>query len=142
MSEYRDTVPKSGEPITPEREPIGFVLGFAVLGAPAAWSLQLLIQYALASHACYPNNVPLSAPLWSFTWWMLIGIELIALIAAGLGMFFSLSKWMEYRFIDATQTGLRRNQYLSRWALLTTSLFSIAIIFTIVMIFIEPICDV
>ncbi|HET7369681.1 MAG TPA: hypothetical protein VFK45_02440 [Gammaproteobacteria bacterium] len=142
MSEHRDTVPKSGEPLTPKREPVGFALGYAVLGAPAAWSLQLLIQFPLAAHACYPNNVPLAQPLWSFTWWMLIGIEFIALIAAGLGGFLAVSKWMAYRHIDATCTGLRRNQYLSWWALLTSGLFSIAIIFTIVMIFIEPICDV
>lgn len=142
MNDMRGTVPKSGEPNTPERVPVGFALGYAVLGAPAAWSLQLIIGYALAAHACYPNDIPLAQPIWGFLWWALIGVDLIAIIAAGTAGFLSIAKWRAWRYADVTKVGERRNQYLSRWALLTTTLFSIAIIFTIVMLFIEPICDV
>lgn len=141
-SDIRGATPTSGEPHTPERVPVGFALGYAVLGAPAAWALQLLIGYALAAHACYPNDIPLARPIWGFLWWVLIGVDLIAIIAAGVGGFLALVKWRDWRYADATKVGERRNQYLSRWALLTTTLFSIAIVFTIVMLFIEPICDV
>lgn len=136
------TTSSSRDPHIPARVPVGFVLGYAVLGAPLAWALQLIIGYSLSSHACYPNNVPLAMPIWGFLWWALIGVDLIALIAAGLAGFFSISKWVEYRFADVTRVGPRRNRYLALWALLTTTLFSIAIIFTIVMLFIVPICDV
>lgn len=34
-------------------------LWFAFLGAAAAWSLQLIIGYAMLAHACYPSGDPL-----------------------------------------------------------------------------------
>jgi len=37
-------------------------LWFGLWGAPAAWSVQLLIDYPVAAHACYPHRVPLTGP--------------------------------------------------------------------------------
>lgn len=136
------TATKPTHPPAPAHLRVGFALGYAVLGAPAAWALQLMINYALASHACYPNDIPLSQPIWGFLWWALLGVDLIAIVAAGLAGFLALAKWREYRHIDEYRVGERRNQFLARWGLLTSSLFSIAVIFTIVMLFILPVCDV
>lgn len=129
-------------PPAPAHLRVGFGLGYAVLGAPAAWALQLLINFALASHACYPNDIPLAQPIWGFLWWVLIGVDLIAIIAAGTAGFLALANWRTWRDADRRIVGQRRNRFLSQWAMLTTTLFSIAIIFTIVMVFILPICDV
>lgn len=38
-------------------------LWFGLFGAPAAWSLQLLVNYALVAHACFPKSEPLAAPV-------------------------------------------------------------------------------
>jgi hypothetical protein len=35
------------------------MLLFAVLGAATAWSIQLLVDYALAAHHCFPTAMPL-----------------------------------------------------------------------------------
>lgn len=132
----------STNPPAPAPMPVGFALGYAVLGAPAAWSLQLLAGYALASHACYPDAIPLSQPIWSFLWWVLLGVDLAAVVAAGLAGGLAVVKWRAYRNADPSQVGERRNRFLAQWALLTSALFAIAVIFTIVMLFIVPVCDV
>ncbi|HET8701944.1 MAG TPA: hypothetical protein VFL97_09790 [Nitrococcus sp.] len=132
----------STQPPAPAPIPVGFALGYAVFGAPAAWSLQLLTGYALASHACYPNSIPLSQPIWSFLWWVLIGVDFAALIAAGLAGWLAVAKWRIYRYAGWSQIGERRNRFLAQWALMTSILFSMVIIFTIIMLFIVPACDV
>ena len=37
-------------------------LAFGLFGAPAAWSVQTLVNLPVASHACFPNLAPLAAP--------------------------------------------------------------------------------
>lgn len=136
------TATASTHPPAPAPIRVGFALGYAVLGAPAAWTLQLLTGYTLASHACYPNSIPLSQPIWSFLWWVLLGVDLAAIVAAALAGWLAVTKWRTYRDADGSQVGERRNRFLAQWALLTSALFSLAVIFTIIMLFIVPVCDV
>lgn len=37
-------------------------LWFGILGAPAAWSAQLLVSYAVAAHRCFPRLYPFAEP--------------------------------------------------------------------------------
>jgi hypothetical protein len=133
------------ETSAPKRIPVGFALGFAIFGGPAAWSLQLLIDYTLASHACYPNTAPLATPIWGFLWWVLIGVECLAFIAAGLAGFIAVGNWRKRRNGEPNRTlpiGELRNRFLTNWAMLTSTLFFIELIFSIVMLFIVPVCNV
>jgi hypothetical protein len=123
------------------RPPVGAALVFAVFGAPAAWLLQLFFGYALAAHACYPIDVPLVTPVWGPLWWILIGIELAAIVIAGGGLFTAWSCHVAWRGVDPRNVGERRNRFIAKWALLTSALFSIAVVFTIVMLFIMPVCN-
>lgn len=123
------------------RIPVGFALNFAVFGAPLAWSLQLVFGYALAAHACTPIDVPLMAPVWASLWWILIGIDLAAIIIAGIALITALSCRAAWRGIEPQNVGERRNRFIAHWAVLTSTLFSIAVVFTIVMLFIEPVCN-
>lgn len=129
----------------PRRVPVGFALGFAIFGAPTAWFLQLIINYTLASRTCYPDGVPLAQPILGFVWWVLIGVDCLAIITAALAGFIALGNWRRRREAWAAHSlavGERRNRFLTMWAMMTTALFSIALIFTIVMLFIVPVCDV
>lgn len=123
------------------RLPVGFALAFAVFGAPAAWLTQLIVNYALSAHACYPINIPLVTPVWGPLWYILIGIDMTAIIVAGGSFFIALGKWRAWRGASMTHIGERRNRFIAKWAVLTSALFSIAVIFTIVMLFIEPVCN-
>lgn len=123
------------------RLPVGFALSFAVFGAPAAWLTQLIVNYALSAHACYPQNIPLKVPVWGPLWWFLLGIDLAAIIVAGAALFAAMGQWQVWRGAATGHIGERRNRYIAKWALLTSALFSIAVVFTIVMLFIEPVCN-
>jgi len=123
------------------RYPVGAGLVFAVFGAPAAWLAQLIVGYALASHACYPLDVPLVAPVWGGLWWVLIGIDLAAVLVAGAALL-SAMRWRRvYRDADPRDLAAQRNRFIANWSLLVSALFSIAVVFTIVMLFIEPVCN-
>jgi hypothetical protein len=135
-------MPFSTNPNAPveARLPVGFALNYAIFAAPLAWMVQLVVGYALASHACYPHRIPLVAPVWSGLWGVLIAVDFIAVIIAGLAVAAAYAQWIAWRGADLRHIGQRRNRYLARWAMLTSALFTIAVIFTIVMLFIEPVC--
>lgn len=128
-------------PHVPPRIPVGFALTYAVFGAPAAWLLQLCFGYALAAHACFPIDVPLVTPVWGPLWWILIGIDLAAILLAGGGLLMAWRSHVAWRGVDPRSVGERRNRFIAHWAVLTSALFSIAVVFTIVMLFIEPVCN-
>lgn len=123
------------------RLPVGMALVFAVFAAPLAWALQLVANYSLSAHACYPVNVPLAVPVWGSLWWILIGIDMAAIIVAGGAFFIAIGQWQAWRGASGAHVGERRNRFLAKWGMMISGLFSIAVIFTIVMLFIEPVCN-
>jgi len=123
------------------RPPVGGGLAYAVFAAPAAWAAQLIAGYALAAHACFPLAVPLVRPLWGGLWWMLIGIDVVAMLVAGSGLVLAFRYWRIWWDADPADLGGRRNRFIANWAALISVLFSIALLFTIVMLFIEPVCN-
>ncbi|HEX6612381.1 MAG TPA: hypothetical protein VF022_00755 [Rhodanobacteraceae bacterium] len=123
------------------RLPVGFALNYAVFAAPLAWMAQLVFNYALSAHACFPHDLPLAVPVWGGLFWVVLGIDLFAIVLAGLGFLAALGQWKAWRGADLRHVGQRRNRYIAQWAILTSTLFSIAILFTIVMVFIEPVCN-
>ena len=131
-------------PINPPvmtRIPVGFTLNFAIFGAPLAWSLQLVFGYALSAHACFPTDVPLVSPVWRRLWWVLLGIDLAAISIAGAALLTALGCRAAWRGVEPQNVGEARNRFIAHWAVLTSALFSIAVVFTIVMLFIEPVCN-
>ncbi len=123
------------------RLPVGPALTFAVFGAPVAWLLQLIVGYALSAHACYPLDVPLVAPVWPRLWWWLIGIDMGAVVIAGAALFTAWGCHVAWRGVDPRSPGELRNRFIAHWSVLTSALFSIAVVFTIVMLFIQPVCN-
>ncbi|MGH8125409.1 MAG: hypothetical protein ACREPK_06145 [Rhodanobacteraceae bacterium] len=123
------------------RFPVGLALAFAIFAAPLAWALQLVANYSLSAHACYPIDIPLMTPVWGSLWWILIGIDMTAIIVAGGAFFTAIGQWRLWRDASRDHIGERRNRFLAKWAMMVSALFSIAVIFTIVMLFIEPLCN-
>jgi len=77
----------------PHRRLIGGVwLFFGLFGAPIVCGIDLLADYALVGHACYPGTEPLASPMPGFAWtWLgVLLIHLAALagiVAAGLACY-------------------------------------------------------
>jgi hypothetical protein len=68
-------------------------LWFGLFGAPAAWSGQTLVNYGLASYACYPSLAPRSVPLYGGLWWMLLAVGLAAVAVEIAAISVALESW-------------------------------------------------
>lgn len=53
---------EAGHPAPARRHVPLRALWFGVFAAPAAWSVQTLVNFTLAAHACYPGLYPLATP--------------------------------------------------------------------------------
>ena len=55
---------------------------YSLFAAPIAWAGDLMIDYALVSHACYPGDKPLGASTAGFggAWSFALAIDLVALL--------------------------------------------------------------
>jgi hypothetical protein len=58
------------------------LLWFGVFGAPFAWALQLIVDYAIVAHACFPDGVPLSRPVFGGARAVSLGVSAVCLAIA------------------------------------------------------------
>jgi hypothetical protein len=64
-----DTHPETFRPAPPGSGGIDLgALFFSLCAGPAAWFLQLVVNYALASMACFPHDFPRTHPLPGLEW--------------------------------------------------------------------------
>jgi hypothetical protein len=124
------------------------LLAIGLAAAPLAWGGQLVINYALASHVCFPGDNPLMsvASGWGAAWTVLLIVELIALAIALGGAAAAYRAWQATRTEssgdseDVIEAGRGRTRFLSIWGLMTSLGFFVAIIFSLVGLFAVPLC--
>ena len=136
------------EPPAPIRAQPGTLrIGVGLFGAPTAWLAQFFLSEPLAAHACYPNQAPLSAPIWEGLPAMLIAISIACLGAALLSGFVAWSSWR--RFEDkpagldkrAIEPEGNRNRFLINLSLMSSFIFGIAVVFNIFAVFLVSPCS-
>jgi hypothetical protein len=123
-------------------------LTFGLVAAPAAWVLQLVVNYSLASHVCFPGYHPLSNVLhgWGAIWSVLFVIELVALAIALAGGIIAYRSWQTTREEASDDTrhlvevGRGRTRFLALWGLFTSFGFSLAMLFSLSGLFVVPLC--
>jgi hypothetical protein len=132
---------------SPHRARVGaWPTWFAILGAPAAWSLQLFVNAALVAHGCYPHDVPLAAPMWNYLGTVSAAVETAALaicIAAGV---LGWRNWRRTR--DEKQGNLHhlfesgdgRTRFLALVGMMTSALFLVATAFAALNLTVTPQC--
>ena len=122
---------------------VGMAMLFGgLLAAPMAWSLQLMADYGLASHACFPSPMrPEAVVGWDWIWPLLIGINIAALIVSTVSIFVS------YRNLQRTgqeasggfhrlvHAGEGRTRFLAVWGIWSGVWFLIAIAFNTIGVF-------
>lgn len=120
-------------------------LNFGLLAAPSAWALQLLINYAASSYACFPGGSPGSAS-GTGVWTALLIVELVALIVAVAGAAVAWRSWNITRHEtsghaqEMVDVGHGRTRFLAMWGLLISIGFSLAIVFSLAGLFMVPLC--
>jgi hypothetical protein len=148
MAEAGAHVEAIGHP-APHRDPVSSgLLALGLAAAPLAWGAQLVINFALASHACFPGSRPLQsvAPGWAAVWSVLLIVELAAMTVALAGAAAAYRSWQATReestgdTEDVMEAGRGRTRFLSVWGLLTSLGFAVAIGFSLIGLFAVPLC--
>ena len=115
-------------------------LYYGLLAPPAIWAYQFMLNYALASHACYPSGVARTSflPGWGGIWWALLGINLACLLASAAGVFTSYIAWRRLlrpsasrrrdEHDDILEPGEGRVRVFAASGILVSLLFTVAIL--------------
>lgn len=122
---------------SPHRHRVGrWAAWFALLGAPLAWSLQLLINVGLGGYACYPHDMPLAVPLWGNLVGIAVAVDVIALLICMAAGIVGYANWRGSRREkpgDAHELiggGDGRTRFLAMAGMMTSAVFWIATVFS------------
>src|SRR5579884_2852033 len=68
---------------------------YGTFAAPIVWAGDLMVNFALVSHGCYPGDHPLAAPTAGFGWvWdFALAFDLAALLLIASGGLVALRNW-------------------------------------------------
>jgi hypothetical protein len=131
----------------PHRARVGrWTTWFSILGAPLAWSLQLLINASLSAHGCYPHDVPLAVPLWGHLDAAAAGVEAVAAAVCFAAGFAAWLNWRRSRGEKAgnahhlVESGDGRTRFMAMVGMMTSALFLIATGFAALNLTTVPAC--
>lgn len=133
---------------SPHRERVSlWSLWFCILGAPAAWSLQELVNAPLFAHGCYPKDVPLAAPIWANAGSVALGVEVVAIVVCIVA---GLTAWRNWRRTRAEkegsghhlmESGDGRSRFMAMVGLLCSGLFLLATVFATSFLYVVQPCN-
>jgi hypothetical protein len=123
------------------------ILLFALFGAPAAWSAQLIANYAITADACFPNDVPLPFPAAFLPWdrQLALAINILALLIGAAATWTALGVWRRERGpgsrTDLSRTRDERICFMALSGLMTGFGFMAATLFNTVAALGVPQCS-
>ncbi len=121
-------------------------LWFGLFGAPALWSLQVVINTALVSHSCFPKSEPLASPVAGSLWGLVL---LSSIIAAGVAAAAGATAWRTWRRTRKEHHGEReallevgegRTRFMAMAGMLLSTVFLFGIIMNTLPLFLVPPC--
>jgi len=138
--------------------PVGsLALWFGLWGAPVVWSLQVMLDYAVAAHACYPHRTPLAQPAGGTLDPVTIGAAAVALLIAVAALAVALRSWWTLRppAGSATESTLLRDardstpgdQHLPRMrfmaaaGIMTGAVFTFGVVLNVISPALVPSCQ-
>jgi len=80
----------------PHRERVSLAsIFYSLFAAPIAWAGDLMIDFALVSHACYPGDKPLGGPTAGFgsVWSVVLAVNFVTLLLIASGGLVALRDW-------------------------------------------------
>jgi hypothetical protein len=107
---------------------------FGVAAGPAGWIAQLVVNYAVSSHLCFPGDAPRAAAPPAGEHGVLLTVSLACLALALSGLWVSISGLRRSRAAvaeGALATAPGRSRFLAMCGVLSASAFAIAIAFNI-----------
>lgn len=144
-----DAFPHDAHPPSQRGNAVAALLFLGLLAGPVVWGLQLVANYSIASHACYPGDKPHLGSLMSghTVWTAVLIVNLVAVALAIAGAALSFQRWRESRAeaagsaTHAVEAGEGRSRFLALWGVMTGCGFLLAILFNTLAIFLVPQCS-
>jgi hypothetical protein len=112
------------------------LLAVAVLAAPVAWSLEVLVNLSVTGLACYPKDQPLASPLVTWPGAVLTGVQIVVFAIGIAGAIAAAICWRRVRREsqgDANTLvaiGAGRTRFLAMCGIMLTTIFLVAMVFT------------
>lgn len=136
----------AGHP-SPGRRNVSLIsLYVGLVGAPLAWSVQIILGYGIAAHACFPRRLPLAEPIYvnlkPVLWWISGATILVALVC-------TLVAWRSWKQTRDEKSGKEsalmeagegRSRFMAMSGLLASGAFFLALIFTTIVLFMVKPC--
>jgi hypothetical protein len=133
----------------PHRGRVNLVaLLYGLFAGPVAWAGNLMLSYGLAAHACYPGAWPLrqADQGFGFAWPLIVAIHCVALAICASAAFVSFRNWRvtgrenEGHVHHLIEKGEGRTRYLGVIGMGFSALFFAAVLFSAIVLVIEPLC--
>ena len=150
------TMEREGRHPAPARgEVASWALWFGLLGGPAAWSAQTLIDLAISAHGCYPQLYPLRAPVIVGVRVIALAVSVVSVIVCAVALLVAWRSWRRTRGehqehsgrgseheapTAALETGEGRTRFMALAGLLTSITFVLVTVMHLVTIVIVPPC--
>ena len=144
-----------GHPAPARHEVPSWMLWFGLLGGPAAWSAQTLIDLALSAHGCFPQLYPLRAPVIVGVRVIALAVSVVAVIVCAVALVVAWRSWRRTRGehqeqsghgrehgtrTAALETGEGRTRFMALAGLLTSITFLLVSVVHLVTIIVVPPC--
>ena len=148
MPDERIAYSAAGHP-APHRARVSLTaLFFGLFVAPIVWAGNLMITYALATHACYPGHDPLEQVINGFglAWPVILVTYLLTLVLCASGFLISLRNWritgeeLHGHHHHLVEVGEGRTRYLSVIGMAFSVLFFTVTVAGAVILAIVPLC--
>ena len=119
------------------------LLWFGLIGGPLAWSVQTLVDLAVASHGCYPRLFPVASPVLTGLRAIVLTVSIGALVVCIAAAFAAVRTWGQTRHehqqssgkgeqhthvAALLETGEGRTRFLALSGLMTSIVFTIAVL--------------
>jgi hypothetical protein len=133
----------------PHRDRVGLTaLFYGLFAAPIIWAGNFMVDYGLASYACYPGGHPLqnAQPGLGFVYWLTLAFYLLTLCVCLSGFAVSYRNWRitgseaDGHHHDLMEKGEGRTRYLSIIGMAFGALFFVATLAGLLIYFFVPLC--
>jgi hypothetical protein len=122
-------------------------LWFGLFGAPAAWTVEFMVNYALVAHFCYPDGTPLAAPTWGGTRTLTILTSAAMCVVALLALSTAIHSWRETRpdtdqdqKRHVAEVGEGRARFMALSGILVSGIFLFGVLMTALPTIFQPVC--
>jgi hypothetical protein len=121
-------------------------LWFGLFGGPAAWSIQLMANYALVAHGCFPSRQPRSTPLFGGLWTVALVVSVVAFVVSVAAFLLARRSWLGTREEHPggrealLEVGEGRTRFMAYSGMLVSALFTAAVLMATIPLFILSPC--